>query len=166
MLLAGTFQRSVDFGGDPLVALGTNPNFFVAKFNVAGVHLYSRGFGDSELQDVASIAVDPAGNAVITGTFRGSIDLDGAVLTSQGTAPDANGHLAGGDVFIAKLGPGGKHLWSLRAGDPDVQEAGGVAVGTGGEVFAVGSFRGAVDLGGGPMITRGEADGYLVKLGP
>ncbi|WP_437666071.1 hypothetical protein [Sorangium sp. So ce1182] len=166
VLLAGTFQGSVAFGGDPLVALGTNPNFFVAKFNVEGVNLYSRGFGDSDMQDAASVAVDPAGNAVVTGTFRGSIDLDGAVLSSQGTAPDASGHLAGGDVFIAKLGPDGKHLWSLRAGDPDMQEAGGVAVGPGGEVFAVGSFRGTVDFGGGPMVARGQADGYLVKLGP
>ncbi len=166
VFLAGMFQGSVDFGGGPLVALGTKPNFFVAKFDPAGKHLYSRGFGDSELQDVASIAVDPAGNAVITGTFLGSIDFDGTVLESQGTVDDPNGSRSGGDIYIAKLGLDGKHLWSRQIGDPVEQAAGGVALGPKGEVFAVGSFRGTVDFGGGPVTTRGESDGYVVKLGP
>ncbi|XYI01621.1 hypothetical protein ACMHYB_18440 [Sorangium sp. So ce1128] len=166
VFLAGVFQGSVDFGGGALVALGTKPNFFVAKFDPAGNHLFSRGFGDSERQDVASIAIDPSGNAVITGTFLGQINLDGAVLTSMGTATDPNGQSTGGDIFIAKLGPGGEHLWSRQIGDPDIQSARGVAVGPAGGVFAVGSFRGTIDLGGGPVTTRGESDGYLVKLGP
>ncbi|AUX21994.1 uncharacterized protein SOCEGT47_024950 [Sorangium cellulosum] len=166
VLLGGTFQGSVDFGGGPLVALGTRPNFFVAKFDPEGNHLYSRGFGDSELQDVASVASDPAGNAVITGTFLGNIDFDGAVLTSKGTTADVQGYRQGGDIFIAKLGRAGEHLWSRHIGDPEMQLAGGVAVGPEGEVFAVGSFRGTVDLGGGPVTSRGETDGYLVKLGP
>ncbi|WP_437970689.1 hypothetical protein WMF04_15975 [Sorangium sp. So ce260] len=166
VFLAGMFQGSVDFGGGPLVALGTKPNFFVARFDPAGNHLYSRGFGDSELQTVASIAADPAGNAVVTGTFLGSIDLDGTVLASQGTVEDPNGQRNGGDIFIAKLGLDGKHLWSRQIGDPEEQAAGGVALGPKGEVFAVGAFRGTVDFGGGPVTTRGESDGYLVKLGP
>ncbi|WP_437692316.1 hypothetical protein [Sorangium sp. So ce176] len=166
VFLAGTFQGSVDFGGGALVALGTKPNFYVAKFDAAGNHLFSRGFGDSDLQQVASIAVDASGNTLITGTFLGELDLDGAVLTSKGTMMDPNGFLWGGDIFIAKLGPGGQHLWSRHIGDPDVQSASGVAAGPGGEVFAVGLFRGTIDLGGGPMTTRGEADGYLVKLDP
>ncbi|MGK3982058.1 hypothetical protein WME99_03435 [Sorangium sp. So ce136] len=166
VFLAGVFQGSVDFGGGALVALGTKPNLFVAKFDPTGKHLFSRSFGDSERQDVASIAIDPSGNAVITGTFLGEIDLDGAVLTSKGTATDPNGQSTGGDIFIAKLGPGGEHLWSRQIGDPDIQSASGVAVGPAGGVFAVGSFRGTIDLGGGPVTTRGESDGYLVKLGP
>ncbi|WP_437320348.1 hypothetical protein [Sorangium sp. So ce385] len=166
VFLAGMFQGSVDFGGGPLVALGTKPNFFVAKFDPAGNHLYSRGFGDSELQEVASLAVDPAGSAVVTGTFLGSIDFDGTALESQGTKEDRNGYLGGGDIFIAKLGIDGKHLFSRQIGDPDMQMAGGVALGPKGEVFAVGSFRGTVDFGGGPLTTRGETDGYLVKLDP
>ena len=114
-------------------------------------------------------ALSTAIDAVFTGTFLGSIDFDGTVLKSQGTTPDPRnpeGRLYGGDVFIAKLGLDGKHLWSRQIGDPDMQVARGVAVGLKGEVFAAGAFRGTVDLGGGPLSTRGDTDGYLVKLGP
>lgn len=169
--LTGTFLGSVDFGGGALVALGTHARVFVAKFDFAGNHIYSRAFGDSySVNNDERIAVEPMGSVVMTGTFRGTMDFDGTVYMSEGTLPEPNSPdneiLWGGDVFVAKLGIDGHHLWSHHFGDPDRQSAGGVAISPGGEVFAVGSFRGTVDFRDGPRTTNGGMDGYLVSFCP
>jgi hypothetical protein len=166
ILMTGTFRGSVTFGGDPLVALGTNPNIFLAKFDPDGSHIYSRSLGDSERQEAKSVAADPAGNAVVTGTFLGSIDFGGTILTSNGTKADEQGFLDGGDIFVAKFGANGDYLWSRQAGDAEMQRASGVAIDPDGHVLAAGAFRGAVDFGAGPMTTRGEVDGVVAKLNP
>ncbi|UQA56879.1 SBBP repeat-containing protein [Polyangium aurulentum] len=166
ILLTGTFGGSVSFGGEPLVALGTNPNVFLAKFDPDGNHVYSRSLGDGERQEAGSVAVDPAGNALITGSFLGSIDFGGTILTSKGSMPDGQGSVQVGDIFVAKFGPSGDYLWSRQAGDGELQRASGIAVDSGGNVIAGGNFRGTLDFGTGPMTTRGELDGVVAKLQP
>ena len=44
--VTGYFAGSVDFGGGALVSAGNSADIFVAKFNAAGVHQWSLGFGD------------------------------------------------------------------------------------------------------------------------
>lgn len=92
VLLTGAFAGTVDFGGGPLTSAGAY-DIFVAKFDSAGNHLWSKRFGDASAQYGQSVAVDPAGNALLTGYFAGTADFGGGPLTSGG----AN------DIFVAKL---------------------------------------------------------------
>lgn len=93
VVVAGYFEGAVDFGGGALTGAG-GTDVFVARFSPDGSHLWSKRFGDGSDQRAWNTAVDPAGNAIVTGGFAGVIDFGGGTLTSAG----------GEDIFIAKFG--------------------------------------------------------------
>jgi hypothetical protein len=154
VLLTGTFTGAVDFGGAPLTSAG-GADVFVVKLTASGAHAWSKRFGDAAAQSVAGIAVDGAGDAVLTGDFSGSIDFGGGALATADL-----------DVFVAKLDPAGAHLWSKRFGDTAGQNGGGVAVDGGGNVLLAGHFSGAIDLGGGPLASGPGGDVFVARLDP
>jgi hypothetical protein len=102
------------------------------------------------------MAIDSAGNMVITGRFGSLVDFGGGPLTGAGQ----------GDIFVAKLDPSGNHLWSADFGDEDAQVAGGTAIDSAGSVVVTGCFAGTVDFGNGPLVSVGNEDVFLVKLTP
>ena len=153
VFLTGAFLGSVDFGGGPLTSAG-QADIFLAKFDPAGNHLWSKRFGDATDQFPRSVAVDGSGNAFLTGYFTGSVDFGGGPLTSAGLE----------DIFLAKFDPAGTHLWSKRFGDANSQIGQGVAVDGLGNVFLTGYFSGSVDFGGGPLTSAVGYDIFLAKF--
>lgn len=119
-------------------------------------------YGDLFDQAGVSVASDPAGNILIAGAFKNTIDLGGGVLTAS---------MQQFSIFVAKLDPSGHHLWSkaFHAADDDNLDgypAPTLATDAAGNVILGGSFSGTVDFGGGPMTETGSGDGFIVKLGP
>ena len=149
-VVVGHFSGSVDFGGGPLVGTGSD-DAFIAKLDAGGAHLWSKRFGDGDVQKATGVAVDGAGNVVLVGSFSGSVDFGGAFA---GTS----------DVLVAKLDADGAHLWSKSFGDENPQRPNAVAVDGAGNIVLVGDFRGSVDFGGGPLASAGEADSFIAKL--
>ncbi len=154
-VIAGSFWGTVDFGGGALTSAGTN-DIFVAKFNPDGTHLWSKGFGDATLQEVAYVTVDASGNVIIAGIFEGTVNFGGGTLTSAGSW----------DAFVAAFDPTGAHLWSKRFGDASEQGISGVTVGSTGAVFITGAMDGTVDFGGGALTSAGSTDIFVVKFEP
>ena len=115
-------------------------------------HLHLRG--DSDSQAPGAVAVDASGNVVLTGTFYGTVDFGGGALTSAGS----------GDIFVAKFGSGGAHLWSKRFGDGDYQYGIAVAVDASENAIVTGYFFGTVDFGGGAFTSAGSQDIFVVKF--
>ncbi len=154
VILAGSFRGSLDFGGGPIVSNG-DEDFFIAKFDALGNHLWSRGFGDAQQQICYSIAVGPDDTIVMAGWNFGSIDLGGGAVASAGMA----------DIWIAKLDADGSHIWSHGFGGIGSQLGYGVAVGPAGEVYLAGSFIGELDFGLSPLDNTSDSqDAYLVKF--
>lgn len=92
VLLTGIFDDSVVFG--PSTLTGGLEHMFVAKLSPAGDPLWSRAVGEvGALRP--DIATDGAGNVLVAGSFKGTIDFGNAPLTSAGDD----------DVFVAKLAP-------------------------------------------------------------
>lgn len=84
------------------------------------------------------LAADSTGSTWLTGALVGSQDFGGGVLTSRG----------GADIFVAKLGPRGEHLFSKTYGDSAEQQQGqGIAVDRADNVFVAGVFDGSVEFG-------------------
>ena len=64
VVVTGKFYGTVDFGGGPLTSAGDS-DVFVAKFDGAGKHLWSKRFGDADQQDASGIVIDAAGNVLL-----------------------------------------------------------------------------------------------------
>ncbi|MBI5514994.1 MAG: SBBP repeat-containing protein [Deltaproteobacteria bacterium] len=154
VVIAGNFQGTVDFGGRPLVCAGGD-DIFVASLSSGGAHLWSRRFGDSESQFIDDIATDLGGDIVITGQFRGELNLGTRSL----------GAFAGGaDAFLVGLNSAGEHRWSNRFGDSGDQGGRSVAIDSAGSIYLVGSFGETVDFGGEPLRSSGDSDAYLASF--
>jgi hypothetical protein len=151
--ITGAFEGSVDFGGGALTSAG-GQDVFVAAFDATNQHVFSKGFGGAGDQVGAGIAAGPAGTMVVTGSFGGDLSFGGMPFTSAGLD----------DVFVAKLGPAGEHVWSQAFGDAAIQTGAGVAVDGAGNVLLAGAFDGSIDFGGGALTSAGGLDGYITSL--
>ncbi len=157
-VIAGTFFSSIDFGGGPLTNAGDNPDMFLAKLGASGEHLWSKSFGDSGDQYCADVAVDSAGNILVTGSFFSSVDFGGGPLNSAS---------ASNDIFVAKLDALGNHVWSKSFGDDKAQAGTSIAADINGNTFVVGDFAGSVDFGGGALTTLGAGHHvFIAKFDP
>lgn len=156
IVVGGGFKGTLDFGGGMLASAG-DWDLFLAALDPAGMHVWSKRFGDASPQ-IAGLLVsaDGAGNLALAGEFTGSLDLGGGSLVSAGA----------GDGFVAKLSPVGGHVWSHRFGDAKSQWVSDTATNGAGETAIVGSFQGTVDLGLGPIVSAGGFDVVFGRFGP
>jgi hypothetical protein len=157
----GDSGSTADFGGGPLVPVG-GYDLFLAKFDAAGQHIWSRRFGDMEDQSATDLALDASGNVLLGGSFRGALDFGaGVFIASSGDFDE--------DAYVAKLDTNGNALWARRFGDAEADQA-VYALGatSDGDVIVAGDFAGAVDLGGGTLTAAGTSparDIFVGRLG-
>jgi hypothetical protein len=155
VLLAGDFCGKMDFGTTTVETKGTEVDAFVAMIDTLGEDIYSRSFGGKGAQVARAAAVDADGNAVIVGSFDQAFD-------------DGTGEVAGvgkDDIFVLKLDPGGKVLWSQRFGGPEADIPRAVVVDANGNITFAGSFGGTVDFGGGPLMALSDhPSAFVIKL--
>jgi hypothetical protein len=149
VLVAGTFQGTVELGGPTMTSAGGD-DLFVAKLDGDGSHLSSKRFGDSNIQRATALAVDSDGNVGLGGEFTGTLGLGGPLLQTAG----------GLDAFVTKLGPDLVHLWSKSFGGGGTQSVRGVAF-AGADLVVAGAFAHELDLGSGPQAGSGS---FVVRL--
>ena len=157
IVIGGQFDGSLDFGGGALVSMG-GEDIFVAKLSPGGDHLWSKSFGSVlSSQRCASVAIDAAGNIVLTGQFLGTINFGGAALVATNMNSTQN-------IFLAKLDAGGNHLWSKGFGDAAQQYGQAVAFGAGGSILVTGGAEGSTDFGGGALGSVGSRDIFVARF--
>jgi hypothetical protein len=132
------------FGGPPcLNDLPCPLDAFVTKLDRRGGALvYSTYLGGSESDTSGGIAVDPGGNAYVTGSTR-SPDFP----TTGALQPELRGRSCGPppapcrDLYVAKFNPGGEPVYSTFLGGTETESSGGIAVDAGGSAFVTGSTQ-------------------------
>ena len=140
-----------------------NPGYddvFVAKLSPTGAHLWSTYLGGDSWDKGQGIAVDFAGNVYVTGWTASSGWVEGGFAAN---------YLGGeSDTFVAKLSPGGEHLWSTYLGGGDWDKGYGIALDSGGDVYVTGktgssgwtlggfntSYNGGNDFGGDAFVAK------------
>lgn len=141
---------ALDPGGASVYVAGSQ----LSKYTTGGQLLWSQGLGGSSAS-AWSVAVDPSGDAVVSGTFTGSIVLGTATLTSAG----------GNDAFVAKFDPSGNVLWALGFGGTGYDQATGLAMDGTGNAYVTGRFSNSVAFDGTHMLTSaGNTDAFVLKL--
>jgi hypothetical protein len=128
---------------------------FVADFFETGEVRWTRkvAFGSSSSR--LTIARDAFGAFALTTLGRGPVEL-GHGPKGAADDPAAHGHLARFDYE-------GLPLWHRVLPALDGGEL-RPAVNAIGEVFVLGSFRGSVDFGDGPLLSRGRTDAFVSAI--
>ena len=152
VIMVGGFLGTVDFGGGDLTNSGST-DVILAKYDTNGGHIWSQRFGGNGQESGRGVTVDGAGNVIITGRFRSTVDFGGGGLVSAG----------GDDIFLASYDANGTHKWSRRFGGTEDDAGYSVAVNSWGKVITTGEFRGTADFGGGPRTSEGFIDIYLAE---
>jgi len=145
-LTLGTVTHDSQGGDDALLAV----------FDADGELLWSAAFGDSSHQYPFGATFDGDGALWVTGMFAGEIDFGGGAITAT---------TGSSDVFVAKLGVDGSHLFST--GYPGLEDQVGFAVAAdpAGAVYVVGHYTGEIDFGQGIQAATGdEQDVFVLKL--
>jgi hypothetical protein len=153
---AGVVEHTVEGTGDVLVA----------KYGADFSHQWSFRLGAAGEDQGAGIDVDASGRVFVSGSFQQTVDFDpGAgerLLTSAG----------GNDLFVARYGADGAHLWSHRMGGPgnDVMAPGGIDLDASGRVLVTGRFSGTVDFdpgaGTASLQSAGSEDCFVARYSP
>lgn len=157
VIVTGSFQGTIDFGGGTLVAgPGVWDSIFLAKFGSAGAHVWSYTYPTTSHDDGNGIAAYSNGDVALTGDFKGNIDFGGGWLIGAGDD----------DAFLCRFTSTGNHVFSKPFGDSYWQEGRRVVVDDGDNVLMAGNFEGRIDLGGGVMFNVGGEDVFLGKFDP
>ena len=154
VFLTGYFSNIVSFGGVNYASAGL-ADVFIAKYNSAGVHQWSRRSGGLGDDAGRGLAVDGSGNVFMTGSFVGNVDFGGGLLVPAG----------GVEIVLAKYGGvAGAHQWSKRFGNTSDDYGTSVAVNAAGHVFVTGWFTGLMNMGGANLVNLGFTDVFLARF--
>lgn len=152
VLVTGDTLGGIDFGQGAQALVGTD-DAWAAKLTGAGAITWGKLYGDTKSSG-EGIGADATGNVFLAGDHEGKIDFGGGALDNT----------FGPNVYVAKLDPSGKHIWSHTYGDSQSQHAKGLSVDGKGHAVVVGSFSGAIDFGKGKLASGGGVDGFVAKL--
>lgn len=138
--IGGVFSGSIQFDSFVLQSQGKT-DIFIARFDSSGKALWARSYGSTEDDTTHSMSVAPDGALLITGAFANTINFDGNILSSAGSA----------SMYLVKLGPDATVIWSRAFGEnssvwsSDVRAAGL-------EHVIIGAiYRGPLNWGGGDL---------------
>jgi hypothetical protein len=151
IVIAGSFQSSVDLGGGPLTPAG-GMDIFVAGLDPQGNFQWSKSFGSISDDGLSAIAVSPSGGVLMSGIASDTINFGGA---SQ--PPNA--------AFLVVLNGAGNHVWSKSFSG--VVEVNGLAADGAAGFLVAGTAIGDVGLGATDIPPNGDgADLMVVKIDP
>jgi hypothetical protein len=157
VIVQGIVRDKADWGGPKaLVAAGNADNDVVlAKYDSNGDHQWSQSFGDKFDDEAGGVAVDPAGNITMVGSFDHSISFgEGDAHKSKGLS----------DIFVARFSGAGKLAWAKSYGDKRYDVAVGVGSDREGNTILSGWFEGSIDFGQGATKSTGNKDVFALKL--
>ncbi|GIV33570.1 MAG: lipoprotein [Chitinophagales bacterium] len=161
--LIGYFSGTIDFGGGILTGQAGSRDFYVAKMDENGQHIWSKRFGGAGDDNGNSIRVNGSGTAIaICGSFQESMTLGSSLLISNASSGYSN-------AFVALLNGNGDVQWAYAFGGSGFvfDRAMDVAMNQAGTVYVIGNFSGSnvdIDPGTGAhlLTSNGSSDIFVV----
>ncbi len=153
----GSFSQSLEMDpgtGSFIISSNGNTDGFLAKYSSSGDLIWAKAIGGADNDYIQAIDVDTTGNVYVTGSFRGSVDFGGSVLTSAGDD----------DIFAVKYDTDGQHIWSKRHGGTGNDEGRSIRVDKSGNVALCGAFNDTMDMGTGTLVASNAYSSAYVAL--
>ncbi|MDE5089696.1 MAG: DUF4347 domain-containing protein, partial [Trichodesmium sp. St16_bin2-tuft] len=164
VLVGGYFKGNIDIDGDgnnDLTSLNSSEDSYAAKFDSSGNLLWAKNIGGRGNDRAQRITTESNGNVLVTGHFKGNIDIDGDGnndLTNKGQQ----------DVYVAKLDSNGNFISAERIGGRHDDVVSGITTDSSGNVLVGGHFYNSnIDIDGdgkSDLTTQGKNDGFVVKF--
>ena len=95
VVATGYYYGTFNFGAQSLTSVLNSYDAFVAKYNSSGAPQWANSYGGPNSDGGTAVALDGAGNTIITGYFGGTSTIGGSTLTSVG----------GSDAFLLRRNP-------------------------------------------------------------
>ena len=155
LLTGGFYSSSITFDSVTLTNLNPGSDIFIVKYDPAGNALWAKSTGGNDNDVGIGVAVDPAGNAYITGFFQSSSITFGSDVLLRTN---------GASMFVAKYSADGNVVWAKTAGGNSVNDAYGIAVDDSGNSFVTGFYYALSLVFGSDTLTSGGGyDIFIVK---
>jgi hypothetical protein len=162
LVLGGSYQGAIDFGGPEPLGLADTKDLYVVKLSGDdGGLLWQLPLEVSDVDEPGfeGLGVDPSGDIIIGGHFNTSIDLGSTPLT---TTPGEQ------EMFLAKLrAADGGVAWQRKLGGPNYPIPYELVVDGSGNAIMTGTFSDAIDLdgaAGNDMTANGTRDAFVAKF--
>lgn len=156
LYFTGRFFGTIDFGVAQLVSAGRQ-DIFVAKYDANGNCLWAIREGGSDEDEGAALEIDPSGNVLLTGLFKGSVNIAGTALNSASSYADG---------FLAKYDTNGNGIWAKSFGGALWDTGNGLAVDGAGNTYITGRYTGSATFDALTVNGTGDADLFLAKYAP
>jgi hypothetical protein len=143
--VVGRLTGPADLGQGPTPGAGET-DIFLVKYDRGGALKWAKRLGGPFADQGTAVAVLPGGDVVVAGRVAGAVDLGGGPLVGPG----------GGDTFLVRYDPDGRHVFSRRMGNTgDFDTAPAMAVNAAGQIALTGTFALRADFGGGELQASG-----------
>jgi hypothetical protein len=155
--VTGVFENSIDLGPIQLNGVG-NPDMFIGKFYTGdGECLWAKSlaYDASTSFGNSSISLDPNGHVLVTGSYEGTLEIEGVKLTSF---PGST------DIFVIKLLSTGKLIWAKLCGGSAGDTSHDIESDSEENVYITGSYSGTSYFSPVEIDSRGGTDIYLAKF--
>lgn len=151
--VVGSFTGTTNLGGANMSSDGLT-DAFVAKYRgTDGAFIWGTRFGGTDQDAADNVAVNGA-KVAVGGRFRGTINIGGTVLSSQGFE----------DIVLAGFdSASGTPVWSARYGGQPNNDSSAGLVTDGNNLYMTGAFIGSAQFGGPLHVAKGSADVYVAK---
>lgn len=160
VVITGYFAHSFGAGKSATISTENNPEIFLSRLAPGGKEVWTRRIG-GRLADIGNaLAVTPAGNIFLAGSFQDVLLYEAGDKTQKLVSAGNR------DAFVLKLTPDGEAIWGRRFGGAGRDEAQKIAIGVDGRVFVAGSFRdeASLDDGQAVMSAAGNTDAFLIAF--
>ena len=132
-------------------------DYFVAKYNPAGVAQWARNGGGNSVTDSGNaLDVDGTGNVYVTGSFQGAnASFGGITLASSGI----------GDAFVVKYTSNGTVAWANRLGATNEDVGLSIVVDASNKAYVAGYFTGSITVGTSTLVApSGSWEVFIARM--
>ena len=117
--------------GNPNTVAEMDQNCYIKKISQEGELIWDFSFGGLKYDEIKKIITDNENNLVITGTFRGKLNIRGKVISSYGDS----------DIFIARFSQDGELIKMSNYGGSGYDEVNSMTVTNNNEYLITGVFE-------------------------
>jgi hypothetical protein len=150
--VTGLFQGTATFTSTNMSSSGES-DVFLAKYNNQGTLLWVRKGGGNSFDEAHALALDPASNVYVTGSFDATAVFGSTMLTN----------ISGfSDIFVARWDGNGTFIWARRAGGVRDDSGNGLALDAHTNVYVTGSFSSNAAFASTNLLAPGVASDIFI----